>query len=68
MDWWSEIDDEILRTLGHNGGAMEPAELGVALGMSEAAVCSCLAMLAAQHKVRITAVAPVSEPACVRAA
>ena len=54
-EWWAEIDDEILAALRANG-RMDPERLGKQLGMSTAAVCSCLGMLAAQQKVRISSV------------
>jgi predicted ArsR family transcriptional regulator len=55
-NFWSELDDELLRCLADQHGAMTPAELGGRLGMSEAAVCSMLAMLAETGKVRICSV------------
>lgn len=51
-EWWSDLDDELLATLGA-GGAMTPAELGGRLGISESAVASLLAMLATEGRVRI---------------
>lgn len=53
--WWSAIDDEILDLLTANG-PMNPADLARKLGMSTAAVCSCIGMLSASGKVRIRAV------------
>ena len=56
IDFWSELDGEVLRCLDEEHGAMAPAELGRRLGMSERAVCSILAMLAATGQVRIRSV------------
>ena len=50
--WWSTIDHEVLDLLQTNG-PMAPADLGRKLGLSESAVASCLAMLAAEGRVRI---------------
>ena len=51
-EWWSDLDDDLLATLGA-GGAMTPAELGRRLGVSEAAIGSLVAMLATEGRVRI---------------
>lgn len=56
IDFWSELDGDVLRCLEEEHGAMAPAELGRRLGMSERAVCSILAMLAATGQVRIRSV------------
>jgi len=56
MDFWSELDGDVLRCLAERPGEMSPAELGRRLGMSEPAVCSILAMLAEAGKVRIRSV------------
>ena len=56
IDFWSELDSDVLRCLEDEHGPMEPAELGRRLGMSEPAVCSILAMLVATGKVRIGSV------------
>jgi len=55
-DFWSELDDDVLRCLTERHGQMTPTELGTRLGMSESAVCSVLAMLAETGKVRIRSV------------
>ena len=55
-NFWTDLDDELLRCLGERGGAVTPAELGARLGMSEAAVCTIIAMLAETGKVRILSV------------
>jgi len=56
IDFWSELDADVLRCLAERPGEMDPAELGRRLGMSERAVCSILAMLAEAGKVRIRSV------------
>jgi predicted transcriptional regulator len=56
IDFWSEVDADVLRCLTERPGEMAPAELGRRLGMSERAVCSILAMLAEAGKVRIRSV------------
>jgi DNA-binding IclR family transcriptional regulator len=55
-DFWSELEEDILRCLAERDGRMTPTELGARLGMSESAVCSVIAMLAETGKVRITSV------------
>ena len=55
-NFWTDLDDELLRCLGERDGAVTPAELGARLGMSEAAVCTIIAMLAESGKVRIRSV------------
>ena len=55
-DFWSELDEDVLRCLAERHGQMTPTELGARLGMSESAVCSVIAMLAETGKVRITSV------------
>jgi len=54
--FWTELDDELLRCLGDRDGAVTPAEIGARLGMSEAAVCTIIVMLAESGKVRICSV------------
>jgi len=53
--YWEDLDKEILAVLT-GGGAMDPVDLARALKMSTAAVCSCLAMLAAEGKVHVRSV------------
>ena len=66
--YWDGIDKEILEVLSA-GGPMDPADLARALGMSTGAVCSCLAMLSAEGKVRIRRVEVTPAPlALVQAA
>jgi DNA-binding Lrp family transcriptional regulator len=50
--WWDAIDGEILGLL-QSDGEMDSAELAERLEMSEAAVCSCLTLLALDGKVHI---------------
>ena len=64
--YWEELDREILATLDASG-PMDPADLARLLGMSTAAVCSCLAMLSADGKVRIRAVESTAVP-CAKVA
>lgn len=52
-DWWSEIDDAVLRCLIDHGES-SPEEIGRRLGMSTEAVVSVLGMLAQQRRVRIS--------------
>jgi len=53
--WWEDMDKEILAALTATGPT-DPADLARALGMSTPAVCSCLAMLSAEGKIRIRSV------------
>jgi DNA-binding transcriptional regulator LsrR (DeoR family) len=50
-DQWNDLDRDILSTLDTR--AMAPGEIAAQLGMSERAVESLLALLAAEGKVRI---------------
>lgn len=52
--WWGALEDEVLGCL--DAGGASPADIARGLGLSEAAVCSVLAMLAAEGKVRISRV------------
>jgi DNA-binding Lrp family transcriptional regulator len=63
--YWDGIDREILEILTA-GGPMDPADLARALGMSTGAVCSCLAMLSAEGKVRIRRVEATLAPLALR--
>jgi len=42
VDFWSELDADVLRCLVERHGEMTPAEIGRDLGISEGAVCSIL--------------------------
>ena len=53
--YWDDLDNEILGVL-NAAGPTDPADLARVLGMSTSAVCSCLAMLSAEGKVRIRSV------------
>jgi DNA-binding Lrp family transcriptional regulator len=53
--YWDDLDTEMLELLTA-AGPMDPADLARALGMSTGAVCSCLAMLSADGKIRIRSV------------
>lgn len=55
MDFWADLDDEVLRCLARHG-ALSPRELARHLGMSEAAAVSLLCLLAQQGRVTIRAV------------
>ena len=54
-DLWAEIDDAVLQCLAI--GEATPADIGRQLGISEAAVVSVVAMLAAEGRVRVCRVA-----------
>jgi hypothetical protein len=56
LDYWNELDDGILACVA--AGDTTPSEIGRRLGLSEGAVCSILAMLAIEGRVRICRVAP----------
>ena len=55
VDLWRELDDEVLQYLAT--GETTPAEIGKHLGISEAAVVSVVAMLAAEGRVRVCRIA-----------
>lgn len=67
MDWWNELDDEILGLMT-DGAPIETARLASKLGMSTDAVGSCLAMLASTGRVRIRSVELRPGEAAARAA
>ena len=56
IDFWSDLDADVLRCLVGRQGEMTPAAIGRDLGMSEHAVCSILGMLAEAGRVRICSV------------
>lgn len=60
--WWDTIDSEILERLAVAGGPTNPEDLARTLGMSTGAVCSCLALLAADGKIRIRSVESTGPP------
>ena len=59
-DYWSELDADVLRCLREHPDELTPAHIGKRLGMSAAAVCSILGMLAEAGKVRICSVEMVA--------
>lgn len=60
--WWDDMDREVLETLRAAKGPTDPVDLARALGMSPAALCSCLAMLVADGNVRICSVESTPAP------
>ena len=56
VDFWSELDADVLRCLAERHGEMTPAQIGHDLGMSEHAVCSIIGMLVEAGRVRICSV------------
>ena len=56
VDFWGELDADVLRCLAARYGAMTPAEIGHHLGISVGAVCSIVGMLAESGKIRICSV------------
>jgi hypothetical protein len=56
VDFWGELDADVLRCLAARQGAMTPAEIGEDIGISAQAVCSIVGMLAEAGKIRICSV------------
>ena len=56
VDFWTQLDADVLRCLTERRREMTPAEIGDVLGLSEQAVRSIVGMLAETGKVRITSV------------
>jgi predicted ArsR family transcriptional regulator len=56
VDFWAELDADVLHCLTERHGEMTPAEIGHTLGLSEQAVRSIIGMLAEAGKVRIASV------------
>jgi len=56
VDFWGELDADVLRCLANRHGEVRPAEIGRDLGISEQAVASIIGMLAEAGKVRICSV------------
>ena len=54
QEWWSELDSEVLACL--RDGPQSPRELARRLNLSPGGATSVLLMLAAEGKVRVTAV------------
>jgi DNA-binding CsgD family transcriptional regulator len=57
LDFWGELDDDVLRCLSETRGGLSPAEIGARIGISEDAAQSIVMMLAHEGKVRICSVA-----------
>jgi DNA-binding CsgD family transcriptional regulator len=57
IDFWSELDGDVLRCLSETRGGLSPAEIGDRIGISEDAAQSIVMMLAQEGKVRICSVA-----------
>jgi IclR-like helix-turn-helix domain-containing protein len=53
IDFWGEIDGDVLQLLAKRPQGLSPAEIGHKLGVSEAGMRSVLAMLAQQGKIRM---------------
>jgi len=56
IDFWGELDADVLRCLAERQGGMTPAEIGRDIGMSAQAVSSIIGMLAETGRVRIISV------------
>jgi len=65
VDFWGELDGDVLRCLSEKRGELSPAEVGDRVGISESAARSVLMMLAEAGKVRICAVACIPAPSVV---
>jgi predicted transcriptional regulator len=59
IDFWGQLDADVLRCLAERQGGMTPAEIGRNVGMSEQAVSSIIGMLAERGRVRIVSVEPI---------
>jgi len=66
LDFWTQLDADVLRCLTERCGEMTPAEIGHVLGLSEQAVRSIVGMLAETGKVRITSVVIAERDSSVR--
>ena len=56
IDFWGQLDADVLRCLAERQGGMTPAEIGRNVGISEQAVSSIIGMLAESGRVRIMSV------------
>jgi len=54
-DWWTDMEEDVLRCL-EGRGSVPPIEIAGKLGMSEAAATSLLVILAREGKVKISSV------------
>ena len=61
IDFWGQLDGDMLRCLAGTRERLSPAEIGDRIGISEDAARSILTMLAEEGKVRICSVAYVTE-------
>jgi DNA-binding GntR family transcriptional regulator len=61
IDFWDDLDGDVLRCLAATRERLSPAEIGAQIGVSEAAARSILTMLAEQGKVRICSVSSMPE-------
>lgn len=52
--WWTSIEEDVLTSLRPRGAS--PAEIAASIGVSEPAVCSVVAMLVEEGRIRITRV------------
>jgi hypothetical protein len=57
IDFWGELDRDVLRCLSETRGGLSHAEIGSRIGISEDAAQSIVTMLAHEGKVRICSVA-----------
>jgi DNA-binding IclR family transcriptional regulator len=57
IDFWGELDGDVLRCLSEERGGLSPAEIGARIGISEDAAQSIVMMLGHEGKVRICSVA-----------
>jgi len=53
IDFWGELDGDVLRLLVERPDGLSPAEIGDKIGVSEDGVRSIVAMLSQQGKVRM---------------
>ena len=61
IDFWGELDSDVLRCLSERPEGLSPAEIGQLIGVSEDAARSILTMLARDGKVRMRSVAYVPD-------
>jgi predicted ArsR family transcriptional regulator len=53
LDFWNELDGDVLRLLAERPEGLSPADIGHKIGVSEDGVRSILTMLAQEGKVRV---------------
>jgi predicted ArsR family transcriptional regulator len=61
IDFWGELDGDVLRCLAGAREQLSPAQIGHRIGISEDAARSVLTMLAQEGRVRICSVAHVTD-------